>query len=429
MFILLAGLLLIPALPAIGEENALRVERAHAVFTEALGNRRLFRETASWYNGFYLDHLPKEVQELYTKDLWATERENWLRESVTAGMDGPFLPWSVYTLGEKTIDRLCREDGMTFPLALHSGAHSTKAMASGAKFILNGVVACWDSAYMDAANAFATAWLEEYYGKPWISYIMGKDEPLNYAACVRVPAVIDRVNAALKREYGIPLTLSPVNPDMPWEEWPNDPAVIGASAHDVALLRIALWRWLNDRIYEAAARERDIVRRFAPGKTYYAYNRNAINIRDVFDGRVNYSIDFLDQARMYDVTDGFSADPYPTYNLQRDGRARAIYHTGFTAKLVTDLGAGKPSKMILQAFGFHGIVPAPADIREWAGQAAKCGTTNLEWYNRGEHPLRHGLNCIPNSFASEGSGKTCPRSTSHRNPMWRSSSATTPAPR
>ncbi len=159
--------------------------------------------------------------------------------------------------------------------------------------------------------------------------------------------------------------------------------MLAKSPHDAALLRIAMWRWLNGRLHDAAAHEHGIVRRLAPGKPHYAYNRNAINIRDVLVKEVSHSIDFLDQARMYDVTDGFAADPYPTAPLARDGRERALYHTGFTAKLVTDLAAGKPTKMILQAFTYGGHTPTPDNLREWASQAAKGGATHIEWYEAG----------------------------------------------
>ncbi len=380
--LLLAGFMLTAALPSRAED-ALRVDRPGAAFKEALGNRTLSREVSSWHQGFYRDDLPRGVRRLYPNDLWARERENWLREASDAGMDGPFLPWSLNSLGVNAIDRLYREDGMAFPLSLHSGAHSAKARKNGARYIMEGVAACWDPAYMDEANAFAREWLREYGARPWISHVSGRDEPLNHAASVRLPAVVDEVNAALERQYGILLKLSPVNPKIPWVEWPNDPVFTTASPREAALLRIALWRWLNDRIHGAAVRERSIVRRYAAGKPYFAYNRNAVNIRDLFDGGVNHSLDFLDQARLYDVTDGFSADPYPTVVLQRDGRARALYHTGFTAKLATDLAAGKPTRMILQAFGHRGIVPTPEDLREWAGQAAKCGATHLEWFTQG----------------------------------------------
>jgi hypothetical protein len=194
---------------------------------------------------------------------------------------------------------------------------------------------------------------------------------------------VNRVNATLKREYGIRLELSPGDTTVTWADWPTDPNIAGQPPHEVALLRIALWRWLNGQLHSTALRERQIIRKHLPDKPYFAYNRNAINIRDVIDRPVRHSLDFLDQAMMYDVTDGFSADPYPTATLARDGRARALWHTGFTAKLITDLAAGKPSRMILQAFAADGIRPGPENLRDWASQAAKAGVAHLEWYTQG----------------------------------------------
>lgn len=375
--------LAVPASRAPAGDNPLRVERQDAVYREVFTSRPLAREVTSWYHGFYLVHLPKEARRLYTKDLWAYEQENWIRESVESGIDGPFMPWCMNHLGVETIQRLYRDYRMKFPFYLHSGAHSKKALRNGAEFILDDVVACWDSAYTAEANISEVWWLEQYGESPWISSIMGRDEPLNHAAALRNPAVVNRVNEDLKREYGIRLSLSPGDMSVSWYEWPTDPRVLNADPRDAALLRIAVWRWLNGRLHDAAERELGVVRRYAPGKQYFAYNRNAINIRDVIDKPVRHSLDFLDQARIYDVTDGFSADPYPGVTLEREGRARALYHVGFTAKLVTDLAAGKPSKMILQAFEMPGLRPTAGNLREWAGQAAKAGVSHLEWYTQG----------------------------------------------
>jgi hypothetical protein len=56
---------------------------------------------------------------------------------------------------------------------------------------------------------------------------------------------------------------------------------------------------------------------------------------------------------------------------------------GFITKLVTDLAAGTPSKIILQACIISGRFPHPDNLREWAGQAAKTGASHIEWYTAG----------------------------------------------
>lgn len=370
-------------LEAPGQPDPLAVKRDNPVYREVFTDRKVDREVGLWYHGLSLSHLPEAVRALYSKDQWAAEQENYLRETGAAGMDGPFMPWALYNFGAETVERLHRMYGMKFPLMLHSGAHSAKAKERGAVYTCENIVASWDPRYMDAAAEFAESWLKEYGSSPWLAEVIGRDEPLNYAESIRNPEVVADVNADLKRVYGVKLALLPGDPSLPWYEWPTDPALEKASPRDVALLRIAMWRWLNARLHEAAAREHEIVRRLAPGKLHFAYNRNAINIRDVIDKPVRHSIDFLDQALMEDVTDGFSADPYPTASLNRDGRARALYHVGFVSKLVTDLAAGKPVKMILQAFAYAGRTPTPDNLKEWASQAAKTGAVRIEWYTYG----------------------------------------------
>ncbi len=354
-----------------------------STYREVFLDKKVDRIVTSWYHGFYLTHLPESVRKRYSDMQWSGEQENYLRESAGAGIEGPFMPWMLNNLGEDAVNSIHRQYDLNFPLFLHSGWHSQQAMKQGAKFILDNSVACWDSAYCAAAQAFRESWLRDHASAPWLSMVIGRDEPLNFAASVRNPAVVGMVNADLKRRYGVRLGLSPGDSAITWAEWPTDPNIAGQPSQDVALLRIALWRWLNGRLHDAAFRERENIKKYLPDTPYFAYNRNAINIRDVLSRDVRHSIDFLDQALMWDVTDGFSADPYPTVVLARDGRGRTVWHTGFTAKLVVDLAAGKPAKMILQAFAFDGLRPTPENLREWASQAAKAGTVHLEWYTHG----------------------------------------------
>jgi len=329
-----------------------------------------------------LSHLPSEIQKQYTPELWAKEQANILKEAGEAGLDGPFAMWSLSVLKKEGAESLFEKYGMMLPYSSHSGAVSVDAGGIGAKFIgTDKAVACWDSTYMRAAKRYSEYWLGQWGKSRWLSTVSGKDEPLNDAYTIRNPEVVGMVNEELKKEYGVTIELSPGDMEQTWDQWPTDPNILGKPPRDVALLRIAMWRWLNRQIYQAARYEYEIVRRLAPGKEYQVYNRNAINIRDVIDKPVNHSIDFVDQSVIYDITDIFSADPYPTLNLSRDGKSRALYHVGFVSKMVTDLAAGKQVKMILQAFKYMDVLPTRDDLREWAGQAAKTGAAHLEWYS------------------------------------------------
>lgn len=363
-------------------DDQLKIDRPDAVYKSVLTEKFVDRRVSSWYQGFYLSHMPPEIQKQYTPKMWAEEQANILTEAGEAGMDGPFATWSLSVLRGEGADSLFQKYGMMLPYTSHSGAVSRDAREIGAKFAgTDKAVACWDTAYIQAAGRYSEYWLNQWGKSRWLSVVMGKDEPLNDAYTIRDPAVVRMVNEELKKEYGVTIELSPGDMEQTWDQWPTDPNILDKPPRDVALLRIAMWRWLNRQIYLAARHEHEIVRRLAPGKVYQAYNRNAINIRDVINKPVNHSIDFVDQSVIYDVTDLFSADPYPTLNLSRDGKSRALYHVGFVSKMVTDLAAGKQVKMILQAFKYMGVLPTGDDLREWASQAVKTGASHLEWYS------------------------------------------------
>ncbi|MDP2983792.1 MAG: hypothetical protein Q8O92_10740 [Candidatus Latescibacter sp.] len=365
-------------------DDQLKVDRPDAVYQSVMTKQAVERRVTSWFHGFYLNGMPKEVQQKYTPEMWAREQAHYLTEAGEAGMDGPFATWSLRVVGEQGADSLFQKYGMMWPYMAHSSAVSNDARDKGAAFVgTDKMVGCWDPTYIDAASVYTERWLGLYGKSRWFSVLNGRDEPLNYACTIRNPAVVGMVNAALKKQYGVSIELSPGDMKVDWSKWPTDPHILNKPPRDVALLRIAMWRWLNQQLYPAAKHEHEIMRRLAPGKVHQAYNRNAINIRDVIDQPVRHSIDFIDQSVIYDVTDIFSADPYPTTNLNRDGKARALYHVGFVSKMVTDLAAGKPVKMILQAFKYAGITPTRDDLREWASQAAKAGATHLEWYSMG----------------------------------------------
>src|SRR5512136_1679852 len=99
-------------------------------------------------------------------------------------------------------------------------------------------------------------------------------------------------------------------------------------------------------------------------------------------------MDFLDQALLWDYTDYYSADPYPSFCIYVYGAARSRYHVGFTSKLVTDLAAGKPTQMIIQGCEMIQRLSTVENVREWASQAAKAGVTMLDWWGtpRLDHP-------------------------------------------
>ena len=384
------------AIAAMPQDDPLAVNRPNPTYESVLTKRRLERLVTSYHLNFYDGprRPPSAPAEPKPAALSETQIQA-LTDYIRAGMDGPFVPRFIDRFGETTLNEWANK-GMKFPYFPPYGSFTAAAKQAGAIFFFPPAygsgergVACWDPRLMDLTDKAVEDWLRVNGKKPWLSCILGVDEPLNYAGTIRSPDAVEFVNRALKQKFpALKLNLTAQDPELvqPWTT--TDPGILNKDPLDVALLRIAVWRWLNDQLYEHARREYRIVKTYAPQVSYFAYNRNAISILDFMSKYSPHTIDRVDQVRYYDVTDGYSADPYPTANLKAQGQMRALYHVGFISKLMTDLAGGKPSKLIEQAFLFHDRRPTPENIREWASQAAKAGVMHLEWFGdpRSEDP-------------------------------------------
>ncbi len=362
-------------------DDFLAVSRTDSVYESVFTNRKINRFVGSWYIEFWGNRKNAD-----------NERLNYLREVAAAGMTGPFAMKFVEQYGEAAVDSMHAISGITFPFSPHFypeyGSLSTEAKKAGAVFYYpmsydsfeKGKVAAWDPKLVEIATAETERWLQKYGKKPWLAYVFGYDEPFNYNRTVRMPGAVERVNSELKKKYGvtIPLSAQDTTIAVPWEI--SDPALLNKSPHELAMLRIAVWRWLNEQLYIASKPEYDLVKKNAPSVEYHTYNHNAINMAGFMEKNVSDCMDRIDQSVLYPISDSFSADPYPTFNLERDGKARSLYHVGFISKFITDLAAGKSSKIIMQGFRFSGLLPTLRNIREWTSQAAKAGVTHLDWF-------------------------------------------------
>jgi hypothetical protein len=362
-------------------DDFLAVSRTDSVYESVFTTQKINRFVGSWYIEFWGGR--KNIGQ---------EKTNYLKEAASIGMLGPFAAKVVEQYGEAAVDSMYAESGIKFPFSPHFypeyGSLSVQAKQAGAVFYYpmsynsfeRGKVAAWDPKLVEIATVEMEKWLKKYGKKPWLAFVFGYDEPFNYNRTVRMPGAVERVNRELKEKYGvvIPLSVQDTTIAVPWEI--SDPAVLNKPFHDVAMLRIAVWRWLNEQLYIAEKPEYDLVKKYAPGVEYETYNHNAINMAGFMEKNVSDNIDRIDQSVLYPIADSFSADPYPTSNLERDGKARSLYHVGFIGKFITDLAAGKSSRIIMQGFRFSGLLPTLRDIREWTSQAAKSGVTHLDWF-------------------------------------------------
>jgi hypothetical protein len=349
-------------------EDPWRVSRPQTEFESVLSERPDPWRSAHFYLGLSSFLLSDSIRKLYDQKTWDAEEANLLVELGMVGANGPFLPGFLEKAGLRRIEELYKKYGMRFNF--HGYANARQAAKEGASILTpGGTAAFFDSVYIRLKNKMLVDFLGKYGKAPWLADVWGQDEPFNQIATILQPGTYERVNREIKETYGVELGVPPGLPNVPYERQPVQPNSRFVPDHQTALSRIAVFRWMNKTYAGVARGEQEIVRRLAPGKPCQAYNRNSVA-----------DLDFLDQALLWDYTESYSADPYPSFCIYVYGPARSRYHVGFTSKLVTDLAAGKPTQMIIQGCEMIQRLSTVENVREWASQAAKAGVSKLDWW-------------------------------------------------
>lgn len=342
--------------------------RPQTEYEKVLSARPDRSRSAHFYLGMSSFLLPESVRKLYDTKTWEAEESNMLAEFGEAGINGPFLPGFLEKSGLVSIEELHKRYGILF--SFHGYANAKQAAKEGATTLTpGGGAAFFDPAYIRLKNKMLEDFLGRHGKAPWLADVWGQDEPFNQISTILQPGTYERVDAELKKSFGVGLGVPQGIPNAPYQDQPVQENSRVLPDRPTALSRIAMFRWVN-KTYSAVARgEFAIIRRLAPGKPYQAFNRNAVA-----------DLDFLDQAMLWDYTDYYSADPYPSFCIYVYGPARSRYHVGFTSKLVTDLAAGKPTQMIVQGCEMIQRLSTVENVREWASQAAKAGVSKLDWW-------------------------------------------------
>jgi hypothetical protein len=349
-------------------EDPWSVPREHAEYAKLLTGRPDPNRSVHFYLGLSSFLLSDRIKKLYDPKTWEAEEANMMAEFGEAGANGPFLPAFLEKAGSARLAELNRRWGMRF--SLHGYADSKEAIKQGAAILTpGGTAAFFDPVMIKLKHKLLESFLQKYAGAPWLEDVWGQDEPFNQISTILQPGIYERVNADLQKEFGLELGVPAGIPNLAYERQPVQAESRMLPDRRAALSRIAMFRWMNKTYAEVARGERGIVRRLAPGKAFQAFNRNSVA-----------DLDFLDQSRLWDQTDYFSADPYPSFCIYVYGPERSRYHVGFTSKLVTDLAAGKPTQMIVQGCEMIQRLSTVENVREWASQAAKAGVSKLDWW-------------------------------------------------
>ena len=326
-------------------------------------------------HGFFQNSYPAAMQAAFTP---ARQRE-YLETAARAGNFGPKLPWAAMRrnipAGVQELQRLHREFGMQFAFAIYNSSLYYDAIKD-----YHAQLYCGRRS--DPASPEYLATILNYIEKsvkPFVKapgqrelvgYIEGVDEPTNHLPLIYNrkgnpdrAAALDRFDAAVKAETGFG--------KYGFQDF-------GATAQDAdaPFRRIAFWRYWNRRFADYLKATTAAIRALDPTLLYEGFNRNTCS-----------GICCLDLAALTAESPMVGCDPYPTSAKSFFGMSRAIYHTGFSVKMVHDLAPRSVTRVYLQGFIYHGGRPTPADLREWAAQALKNGARVVSWYASGPASL------------------------------------------
>ena len=265
-------------------EDPWRVPRPETEYEKVLTGRPDPARMTHFYLGLAGFLLPESIKKLYDQKTWEAEEANMLAEFGEAGVNGPFLPGFLEKGGLERVEELHKKYGMTF--SFHGYANGKQAAKDGATILTpGGAAAFFDPAYIRLKNKMLEDFLGKHGKAPWLADVWGQDEPFNQISTILQPGTHARVDAELKKAYGVGLGVPEGIAGAAYQDQPVHADSRVLPDRPTALSRIAMFRWMNKTYSEVARGEYAIVRRLAPGKPYQAFNRNAVA-----------DMDFLDQA-------------------------------------------------------------------------------------------------------------------------------------
>ena len=364
-------------------ENPFHIKRQSAKFKELLSEEPGNYIVGSWAHGYHLGGYPKSFQANYSPEKGKLEQEQYLAETGRAGMFGPAFPWVVKLIGGMAeIRSLNKKYGMKFPLMAQNSSMSRKAVKNGAVYInttaKHAVPDPVDPAIAQVVNDELKSYLKKHSAIiPYLVVINGEDEPTNntykafsFTSNAENKKSLKKLDAKIKHDFGFSkFGLYDYYDDV-------------NSERQSAFNHIAFWSWWSEEYCKIRKKDKAVAEQLAP-EVPYLINFNSCS-----------SFRYLDFTRISTAMHWIGCDPYPTATMAFHGRNRALYHTGFSTKLIHDSAApGVKTCIMPQGFVYHGRGPSPENIREWASQAIKNGASILYWYTLG--PLRI---TIPESY-------------------------------
>lgn len=352
-------------------------KRAKKEFTALLSNEKNDWVGWLWNNEYFLCYQPKAIQQKYDLKTFAPYQKYLLKEWSKAKMTATSMPYTHYKHNtaltfDETYD-ICKEYNIKYShLIWVNQSRAAKAGALG--YII------WNNRYyhmdpadpqtkvelINAVDAIAADFAKNPKKKEIVKFLTCWDEPTNMVKYIYSRTRnVDRVKAIEEYEakaraatgfgkYGI-----------------GD--LQGLEGKDSCFERITFWRYWNNLFAENMKALADRCAEKIPGMEVMTFSRNNCS-----------GLDDVDVALASADNMTVSCDPYPTSARAAYGMGRALYHSGFSVKILRDLAAkGAKVSAYGQAFDYCSGCPTRADLREWASQILKNGADQLKWYSHG----------------------------------------------
>ena len=317
--------------------------------------------------GLLRNDFPKDMMAKVDDAQFERWKDELFRAWAAAGVDGPPWPWTLKRSGGKRLERYSRE-GMKFPLSASNSDVGRAARRNGAKLInptSDSVCDMTDPAYLAASEhfirAFRTSGNYELI-RATARYAFAQDEPTNPVEICFNPVLnpegkktIEQISDRVRSEYGSGKYGVPFLP--------------GIAPEDVPFARIAFYRWWNRELKKNLAGVQNAVHETFPG----------LPVMLTCDSNTAGQ-SYLDIANLNGLAEMLGTDPYPTSTSALYGMGRALYHVGFSCRVVNDLAPSAQLMAVLQCFNYHGSHGDLPAMREWVSQALKNGADHFRWY-------------------------------------------------
>ncbi len=318
---------------------------------------------------YYRSLYPPAMQ----KDFTPEKQKELFERYASFGSWGPPLPWVAWERnvpgGINEVIRLNKTFGMLFPYAIYNSTLYRKTIEDFHTPLFYGALSD------PATPEYLQTVLREIEGvrkfcavpeqRKVLAFVEVIDEPTNHIPLIynrknnpTISKALDEFDAKVKQETGFG--------KYGFQDYGATPD------EDSPFRRIAFWRYWNNHFADFLKTVGEAIRSIDPTIPYQGLNHNTCS-----------GISEVNLAQLSPYSPELGCDPYPTSSRSFYGMARAIYHTGFSVKMVHDLASSSTTMTTLQCFIYHGGRPKPADIREWTSQAIKNGSQNFTWYASG----------------------------------------------